>query len=488
MTLPDLLTSASGNLWRMKLRASLTISGVVIAIAAFVSMLSFGAGMQKNVSEQFNDLGLFSTLLVYPADDGKPAADSLGTAILNEQAVNVLAAIPGVNLAYPYDDFSVTAAVGDTQVTTHAQALPDAAIQTKLFSQLAAGSVPSGDSTKDALITEELLRLAGIGDPDSVVGTRLIVSEELLNLDSGVARFLRHPFGNWRERLAGVALDSLKHPEYSQRILYRELGVATARFAKELFTSKVILSDTLVIRGVLKGGHGGSPRRGPVIVPLTTALRFKSGGFSDDPTDLIASLKSGSLLGPSGDLSGETYPRVTLDLNPLASYEAIRDSVKSLGYETFSFAEQFKEIRRFFFYFNLALGVVGMIALVTASLGIVNTMVMSILERTREIGVLKSLGADDRDIRLLFLAESGMIGTIGAALGIAVGWGISRIASFVAHIVMEREKIPEMEMFALPWWLIAIALLFGLLVSLGAGLYPATRAARIDPVQALRSE
>jgi putative ABC transport system permease protein len=217
-------------------------------------------------------------------------------------------------------------------------------------------------------------------------------------------------------------------------------------------------------------------------------LRFKSGGFSDDPTDMFAALRSGTLLARSGDLSGETYPRVTLDLNQNASYDAVKDSVEKLGYRTFSYVEQFKEIRRFFFYFNIALSIVGMIALVTASLGIVNTMVMSILERTREIGVLKSLGADDRDIRLLFLAESGMIGTVGAVLGIVAGWIISRIASIVAKIVMERQGIPEMDMFTLPWWLVAIALVFGLLVSLGAGLYPASRAARVDPVQALRNE
>jgi len=125
---------------------------------------------------------------------------------------------------------------------------------------------------------------------------------------------------------------------------------------------------------------------------------------------------------------------------------------------------------------------------VTASLGIVNTMVMSIIERTREIGVLKSLGAEERDIRLLFLAESGMIGTIGALVGILFGWLITRVASVVAHSIMEREGIPKFELFALPLWLILTAFLFGLLVSLVAGLYPAARAARVDPVEALRNE
>ncbi|NMC44598.1 MAG: FtsX-like permease family protein [candidate division Zixibacteria bacterium] len=115
-------------------------------------------------------------------------------------------------------------------------------------------------------------------------------------------------------------------------------------------------------------------------------------------------------------------------------------------------------------------------------------MVMSILERTREIGVLKSLGADDRDIRMLFLVESGVIGTIGAALGIVFGWLITRAASAIAKAMMAKDGFGRIELFALPLWLVLIALGIGIIVSLAAGYYPAARAARVDPVKALRAE
>jgi putative ABC transport system permease protein len=101
---------------------------------------------------------------------------------------------------------------------------------------------------------------------------------------------------------------------------------------------------------------------------------------------------------------------------------------------------------------------------------------------------MKSLGADESTIRRLFLAESATIGSVGAIGGIALGWIISRIASVIAKAFMAKEGVDPIELFALPWWLIGIAFALGFVVSLLAGYYPARRAARVDPVEALRNE
>jgi putative ABC transport system permease protein len=247
------------------------------------------------------------------------------------------------------------------------------------------------------------------------------------------------------------------------------------------------ICDTLTIRGVLKERSHGRTSIEPLIIPLATALKFDAGGLSADPIELFSAIKRGVFL-DNDNASARSFPRVTLDLEPTAPYELVRDSVEAMGFEAFSYAEEFAEIRRIFIYFNMALGMIGLIALITASLGIINTLVMSILERTREIGVLKSLGADERDIRLLFLVESAVIGLVGAGLGILFGWGIARLASYVARTIMEREGVDPVELFAMPLWLILIALSVGLIVSVLAGLYPARRAARVDPVTALRHE
>jgi putative ABC transport system permease protein len=115
-------------------------------------------------------------------------------------------------------------------------------------------------------------------------------------------------------------------------------------------------------------------------------------------------------------------------------------------------------------------------------------MVMSILERTREIGILKTLGAEDGQIRLLFLIETALIGLIGSLLGLGLGWGITRIGSLVVKRIMVAQDVPPLEMFHIPFYLVLGAIAFGVGVSLAAGLYPAGRAARVDPVQALRGE
>ncbi len=115
-------------------------------------------------------------------------------------------------------------------------------------------------------------------------------------------------------------------------------------------------------------------------------------------------------------------------------------------------------------------------------------MVTSILERTREIGVMKAVGGSETDIRWIFFSEAATIGLVGGAFGLALGWTVTRIANTVANHYLRPQGVPEVDLFYMPIWLIAGALVFSVGVSLLAGFYPASRAARVDPVQALRHD
>jgi putative ABC transport system permease protein len=136
----------------------------------------------------------------------------------------------------------------------------------------------------------------------------------------------------------------------------------------------------------------------------------------------------------------------------------------------------------------MVLTLIGSIALAVSSLGIVNTMVMSILERTREIGIMKAIGASDNDIRRIFLIEAAVIGFIGGLIGIALGWLVGRAINIGANIYIRNQGGTPGTFFSMPLWLIASALGFSIALSLIAGSYPASRAARLDPIQALRHD
>jgi putative ABC transport system permease protein len=159
-----------------------------------------------------------------------------------------------------------------------------------------------------------------------------------------------------------------------------------------------------------------------------------------------------------------------------------------MGYSPFSLLDLTRNLRRLFAILDLLLGIFGSLALAVASLGIINTLVMAILERRREIGVLKALGASDKDIRQLFFAEAGVMGLVGGAAGVALGWGIGRVIQFGTAYYLRQQQIPAENIWSVPVWLVVSAIAFSLLVSLLAGMYPASRAARLDPVEALRYE
>lgn len=483
----DLLTISVGNLWRMKLRTFLTTSGVVIAIAAFVAMLSFGAGNQRLITDQFTELGLLTTMQVYPRDT-TGAKDTLPHPPLDAAALDTLAAIPGVSFVLPYEPFTVWVTWKDSTLKSRAQALSVAGTQMKLFSRLACGSLFDSDSSRTVLITEEFAKSLRKDSVEALLGDTIIVTIKVSTLDSGLAHVLEDNGVRIQDRLKRINFDSLRVPTYRQRILSQEGNAALKRFIDGYLNSRRPIADTFVVSGILEARHGRRLPLESVVIPATRAGLFTHAGFSGELTDLAGLIAGKGLLPSYEATDSRTYSQVTLNLDPTTSHTSVRKQVERLGFRAFSYAEQFAEIRKFFLYFDLALGLVGLIALTTASLGIINIMVMSILERKREIGVLKSLGADDRDIRALFLVESSVIGALGAGVGLLFGWGITEAASVISRYFMRKEGVPEVDLFAIPWWLILIALALGIGVSLVAGLYPAARAARVDPVAALRNE
>jgi putative ABC transport system permease protein len=113
---------------------------------------------------------------------------------------------------------------------------------------------------------------------------------------------------------------------------------------------------------------------------------------------------------------------------------------------------------------------------------------MSILERYKEIGIMKAVGASDGDVKKIFLFESGAIGFLGGVLGLALGWLVSMLINQIVNYFMAKQGVPFIDYFSFRWWLCFGAIVFSILISLAAGIYPTMRAARVDPVVALRHD
>lgn len=185
-----------------------------------------------------------------------------------------------------------------------------------------------------------------------------------------------------------------------------------------------------------------------------------------------------------------TYTEAEVRITPGADLRAAVSAIEGLGFRTVSFAEWFDKARREVTLIGAGLNVFALVALLVAALGITNTFATSVVERTREIGMLKTVGATAAQVRWLFLAEGAMIGLAGGVLGILAARLLAGPAdAFVRRQVqslMENQKMLTPSVFEFPLWLCVAAPAFAMTATTLAALYPAHRAARIAPVEALR--
>ena len=188
-------------------------------------------------------------------------------------------------------------------------------------------------------------------------------------------------------------------------------------------------------------------------------------------------------------LEHEGYDMLRIKAASINDAAQIVGELQEQGFEVESLRLLLDNINRAMVVLQTMLGSIGALALLVASIGIANTMIMSVYERTREIGILKAIGASPGDIRVLFVIESALIGLAGGVAGTILGWllglGLNRL---ILAILRWQEAPVRGTFFVVTGWLVLLALAFATVVGLLSGLYPAARAARLDPIEALRYE
>lgn len=205
----------------------------------------------------------------------------------------------------------------------------------------------------------------------------------------------------------------------------------------------------------------------------------------DKSIGIIKGLKNQELQSYNPDL----YDSVVVRVDDTANVTAVEKMISDKGFGATSFEKIAKSMTRTLSIMQLIMGIIGSVALLVASLGIANTMFMSILERTREIGVMKAVGARQRDIKLIFLAEAFLIGVIGGNVGLGLGYFGTKIVSQIVtdYLKSKGSEFPGLS-FYIPLYLSLGVVIFSALVAAIAGYLPANRAAKLDPVAALRDE
>jgi putative ABC transport system permease protein len=466
----DLMELAGRNLREAMLRNALTTLGIAVGVASLVAMLSLGIGLQKLAMSRLEGTGLFNRVYVSPrplggslngrgggrrgrVTDGDGQTPGLPPQLqppvkpLTSEVRKQLAQMPNVRSVFPELRFTADLRYGGTGHVTTASSVPFDSKDTGQFDSVT-GQFFSSPNANEVILHNDLAQ--ELAD-DAKIQPKDLIGQEIT---------IRYP-----ERVP-VPTPPDQRPQ--DLVANGEFGQGFTIHSADV---KVKVVGLVGGESAGPGGFGGSR----VMLPLDLVERLNAvQGF--DVRQVVAN-------------PGETvYPTLTILVDNPNHVQAVEDAVKQLGFGAFSLFDAAKNLQRFFKVLDAFLGIFGSLALVVASLGIVNTLVMAILERRHEIGVLKALGAADRDVRQLFFTEAGVMGLFGGAIGVFLGWSIGKIIGAATNYYLAQQNLPPEKIWLVPLWLVGAAIGFSVGVSLVAGLYPASRAAKLDPVKALRYE
>jgi putative ABC transport system permease protein len=182
------------------------------------------------------------------------------------------------------------------------------------------------------------------------------------------------------------------------------------------------------------------------------------------------------------------YNLARVKVNEREKLTPVRKEIESLGYQVDSIADTVGQIDQIFLVFEIVMAGFGLIAMLVASLGAFNTLTVSLLERTREVGIMKALGTTSKDVYRLFISESFLIGITGGASGLILGYGTGEILNLVINYLAKRYGGQPVDIFYTPLLLVVMVLGIISIVSFVTGVYPARRASKLNPLNALRYE
>lgn len=447
MNSSDLIRMGIKNLWRRKLRTFLTVLGVIIGTASIIVMLSLGFAIKEAQQSQIAEMGSLTTINVRKKYDdfGNNTGGGMQKKIeLDDKAIASFKQIPDVNAATPLIE--------------------------------AYGYILNGKYIADAPIK-------GI-DPEAM---------ELLDFKIKEGRLLEG-----KDDLAIVFGGSMEHSFYDQKAMsrgrYVEPKIDLMKDRMELTLDPNMGNMGM---GPMRGGDNKKVNYKKYKIKTVGVL--EEGNWETDwgiyaplstVQKMIKEKEKAENARPEAGRRRETgYEHVIVKVGDMKNVQTIQETIKEMGFEAYSHNDWLQEITKTTSIIQAVLGGIGAISLLVAAIGITNTMVMSIYERTKEIGIMKVIGASLRDIKRLFLFEAAVIGLLGGIIGVLFSEILSFILNkFGTHFMDFLGPGEGAKISIIPLWLIFAAMGFSTLIGIISGYYPAKRAMNLSALEAIRTE
>lgn len=457
MKIRDRLEMALRNLVRRKSRTILTILSVVIGASSIILMIAFALGINQQQKDMIDSFGGLSSIQILTGGNG-------GTAKIDQANITKLKNIEGVKAVVPSKSFFSEILVKDDEdikISGEIQVVPDDVIE-----NLSKDMMEWGD------------RINKADDDKIILGSQL-----------SAGKIVKESYGFSQEPIEDF---DFKTHEYILRLGYKEMDDDGVNFANE------------------NEENGEEKKADYIDIPVQVTGKMNSKAFINPWASVINEsfynkLKkedkklTNSQLNQNFDMDGKpieekagseiAYDNLKVVVEDVENLPQVEESIRKAGFDTQSEAGSAEEIKKSNMVVTMILGGIGSVAFIVSAIGIINTMLMSIYERQKEIGVMKVIGASVDDVRSMFLIESGFIGFFGGIVGLIisliVGFAINSLAAnsgFFGSMNGEASKI-----IIIPIWLSLVGVGFSSMVGVLAGYIPARRATRLSAIEALRS-
>lgn len=465
----DLLRMSSSNLKRRKLRTFLTVLGVVIGTASIVVMISLGLGMQQSMYEQIEESGGVNSITVTGRFAGQEyykdgSQDDTEMQYITDDTVEMLRSLEHVKSAWPVVSAEAILKKGNYISYIQLQGITEEAMQNLSMELEPWGRYPEANATELELLFGNMI-ITNFYEEKS--GKGYYESGELPDI-------------NLQQDKVFLILDQQAYFSSQQNSMGDSMG-GTSQDGNSGQSQRIAKKHSVKVCGVGAGG--------------LDAYDMHSYSVYCNQEKLIEMLKKefrGRVIpGQPSSKSGKPYEKfvytsVDVQADDINEVESLCTTIREMGYDVTSNIEWLNSMKEQFAMIQAVLGGIGAVSLFVAAIGIANTMMMSIYERTKEIGVIKVLGCGLKNIKQMFLLEAAFIGFFGGLIGnilsLLISFGLNMVVSG-SGMVGSGERISY-----IPVWLILASMAFAVFVGMAAGYFPALRAMRLSPLAAIRNE